>query len=143
MLSTIGRMIWVAIAFLVAAGVAAFVVVTLGAERLAEEVHRQSTGGDIDLWLGYADQVMGIFDIVTALSLVPGLVAVVVGEVARLRSLLYWTVAGGVALVAVPVIGRLASEGNAVLPPTTLLQVLATAGFAAGFVYWALAGRSA
>jgi hypothetical protein len=78
-----------------------------------------------------------------ALSVVPAILAVVVGELARIRSLAYWVPAGGVAAVAVPVLNGLAAGSQEMaVPGTVVLQTLATAGFAAGVAYWALAGRS-
>ena len=73
---------------------------------------------------------------------VPALLAVIVGEVARIRSALYWVPAGGLAIAAAPFLLRLSSPATTgALPSTALLQLLATAGFAAGLVYWLLAGR--
>jgi hypothetical protein len=141
MLRTIGRMIWVAISFLIAGIVALAVLIALGMERVAEATAGDEKGG-LDVWLGYFDQVQGAWALLSMLSLVPAVLAVIIGEVARIRSAAYWVPAGGAALAAVPILSRL-SERAVTLPPSALLQVLATAGFAAGLVYWLLAGRTA
>ena len=64
--------------------------------------------------------------------------------VARIRSLIYYVVGGGLALAAVPLLARYGQGGTAMPDPDQLVwQVFATAGFAGGFVYWLLAGRNA
>jgi hypothetical protein len=137
---TIGRLVLVPFAFVLAALVAGFVLVTLGLERLT--VHMHGRGAQ-------EDPIVTVFDLLTegmplasALTIVPALVVVIVGEVARIRSLIYYIVGGGAALVAAPLLARLA-ESSQVGPAAALWQVFATAGFAAGFVYWLVAGRTA
>ena len=143
MLRTIGRLLWVAISFAIAALAALLVLLTLGTERLTEAASRTSEGdlGELDLWIGTYTQIEGGLALLSMLSIVPALLAVIVGEVARIRSAVYWVPAGGAALAAVPFLARLSQDASLALPPATLLQVLATAGFTAGLVYWALAGR--
>lgn len=145
MLRTIGRMIWVAISFLIAGLAAIAVLVTLGMERVTQATADASGGelGDLDIWLGYIDQIQGAYALLSMLSIVPAVLVVTVGEVARIRSAVYWVPAGGAALAAVPFLMRLSEGAATALPPAALLQVLATAGFAAGLVYWLLAGRTA
>jgi hypothetical protein len=48
---------------------------------------------------------------------------------------------GGAASAAIPLLARLDVAGT--LPQATVWQLFATAGFAAGLVYWLLAGRNA
>jgi hypothetical protein len=74
--------------------------------------------------------------------MIPALVVVILGEVARIRSLIYYVVGGGAALAAMPLLARL-GEASLGVPGGVLWQVFATAGFAAGFVYWLIAGRNA
>jgi glucose dehydrogenase len=63
--------------------------------------------------------------------------------VARIRGSIYYVVGGGAALALVPLMSRL-HQPMAVLDLSPVVwQVLATAGFAGGFVYWLLAGRNA
>jgi hypothetical protein len=147
MLSTIGRIIWVAIAFVISAAIGLAVLFLIGAERLAEAVHRQGGGveGDVGRWIGFGEQALGLFEMLTLLSIAPALLVVLVGEVARLRSMLYWVPAGGAAMAVLPFLSKFSVAAGLpadfALPPTTLLQVLATSGFAAGLVYWLIAGR--
>ena len=79
----------------------------------------------------------------TVHTLVPALLLVIVGEVARIRSAVYYIVGGGVALAVVPLLTRMGQPTTAVELSPVVWQVLATAGFAGGFVYWLLAGRTA
>lgn len=144
MLKVVGRVIWVPIAFGLAALVAGFVLVTLGSERLVQEVPDARIGGDgVTVVLGWIEQARLIGGLLSLLSLAPAVLLVVVGEVARIQSALYYVLGGGAALAVVPLLGQLGSSAALALPAPTVLQVLATAGFAAGLVYWLLAGRNA
>ena len=84
------------------------------------------------------------FTVAPVLTLLPALAAAVVGEVARIRSLLYYLVAGGASAALMPLIataGAAAPEGSTYAAP--YFTIMATAGFAAGLVYWLIAGRNA
>jgi len=76
-------------------------------------------------------------------TLVPALLLVIVGEVARIRSALYYVIGGGIALAIVPMLTRVNQPMTVLELSPVVWQVLATAGFAGGFVYWLLAGRNA
>ena len=89
------------------------------------------------------EQAALVFGIFSALTLVPAVLLVVVGEVARIRSAIYWVLGGGASLACVPFLTSLLAGEAVALPTQTLLQILATSGFAGGLAYWALAGRSA
>jgi hypothetical protein len=117
-LRTIGRIIWVPISFLIAAALAMLVLVTLGLETITHAVHN----------LDEADTISAAYDVVwqgaiiaSGATVLPALLVVIAGEVARIRSWLYYMIGGGVAL----------------------WHVFATAGFAGGLAYWLLAGRNA
>jgi hypothetical protein len=140
--STLGRMIVVPIAFAVSAAAALFVLVTLGLERITQALHEPGTEG-----LGSA---AALFDLLwqahvltSGLTVLPALAVVLIGEVARIRSALYYIAGGGAALAAIPLLARLGPPHDAELPATAVWQVFATAGFAGGLVYWLLAGRRA
>jgi len=139
---TLGRLIWIPIAFLLAALLTALVVVTLGLERIT-----QAIGGkwhDSDSLAGLYALVLQGEMLLSGLTLVPALAVVVVGEVARIRSSLYYILGGGAAVVAVPLLASLGGAGGALqMPAAPVWQVLATAGFAGGWLYWLLAGRRA
>ena len=79
----------------------------------------------------------------TVYTLVPALLLVIVGEAGRIRSAVYYVVGGGVALAIVPLLTRMGQPATVLELSPTVWQVLATAGFAGGFVYWLLAGRTA
>jgi hypothetical protein len=76
-------------------------------------------------------------------SILPAIGVIVIGEVARIRSWLYYVIGGGLALAAIPLLARINSSGVGTLSEATVWQVFATAGFAGGLVYWIVAGRNA
>ena len=140
-MAVIARLILVPLGFFLALIASAFVLFTLGMERFTHAIE-----GD---WLG-PDGMTSVFAIVSqgliiasVVSLVPALLFVIVGEVARIRSLLYYMVGGGIALAAAPLAASFADAGTLQMPPAAVWQVTATAGFFGGFVYWLVAGRSA
>lgn len=138
---TIGRLILVPLAVLAAGLVAALVAITLGLERFTQAVH--GTGGDTLDVRALVDLVLEGRLLASGATLLPALAVVIIGEVARIRSSVYYIVGGGASLAAMPLIARLGEASGLVLPATTVWQVLATAGFAGGFIYWLLAGRRA
>jgi hypothetical protein len=143
MLSALGRMIWVPIAVVLAAMVAISVLMTLGMERIVGAVHRD--GGEA-AWLFTLLELMRQGRLLSAgLTLIPGLLVIVIGEVARIRSALYYIAGGGIALGVLPLLARAgqATDASGALPATLVWQVFATAGFAGGAAYWLLAGRKA
>lgn len=140
----VARLVLVPLGLLLAAAAAAFVVTTVGLERLTQELHRT---GDVT---GVGGVAWGIFRhwdilarIVSALTILPAILLIVVGEVARLRSAMYYVLGGGFALAIIPLLANVQAGGAVQMPASTLWQVFATAGFTAGFVYWLIAGRSA
>ncbi len=137
---TLWRMIVVAFAFLIAAVATGFVMVSLGIERATQVMHGAEVLGN---------SVEGVFELagaavrlVSAMTILPALALVIIGEIARIRSSLYYIIGGGAALVAIPLLARIGQAG-ATLPALIVWQVFATAGFAGGLVYWLLAGRRA
>jgi hypothetical protein len=139
--STVGRLFIIPIALLIAAAASGFVLVTLGLERITGALHGRESGNEV---------VIAMFDLTqqglllaTGLTLIPAFVVVIVGEIARIRSAIYYVAGGGLALAAMPMLARMSESGNVVVPETIVWQVFATAGFAGGFVYWLIAGRNA
>ncbi len=148
MLRGIGRLLLVFLAFAIAAGVALFVLFTLGSERLVqsgalERIGEGGLDGALGTMLNLVIQAHFLVSIASALTLVPAVLLVIVGEVAGIRSSLYYVLGGGAAMAAAPVLSGLLDAADRALPSATLLQIFATAGFAAGLVYWLLAGRRA
>jgi hypothetical protein len=141
----IGRALWriivVAFGFVVAAIIAAIVLVTLGLERATQVAQGKDVlGNSIE---GVVDFLQASARLVSAMTLVPALALVVIGEVARIRSALYYVIGGGVALVAIPLFARFATAGGGPMPALMVWQIFATAGFAGGYVYWLVSGRRA
>jgi hypothetical protein len=137
---TIGRLILIPIAALLAIAATLFVLVTLGLERLTHATQGQSLDPDT---LGTAfDWIATGLQWASGLTLVPALAVIVIGEVARIRSWLYYVLGGGAAVACIPLLTAMnGSVGGAIALPA-VWQVLATAGFAGGFVYWLIAGRN-
>jgi hypothetical protein len=141
MARTLGRILWLPFAFVLAAAVALFVIVTLGQEKIVQAV--AGRGPDEVAINAGTDLARLAWALFSAQTLLPALVLVIVGEVARIRGAMYYVIGGGAALAIVPLMSRL-NQPLAVLDLSPVVwQVLATAGFAGGFAYWLLAGRNA
>lgn len=140
-LRTLGRLVLVPFAFVIGAGVAAFILVTLGLEHLTRALHDQKAD------LGTLEVLFELVSkggmLASGATLLPALAIVLVGEVSRIRSWLYYMLGGGAALAVIPLFanGPVLDPANA--PPALVWQVMATAGFAGGLVYWLMAGRTA
>ena len=78
-----------------------------------------------------------------ALTSLPALVAVVAGEVLKLRSWMYYVLAGGASLAVVPLLVGARNADVEAVASSQYMAIFLTAGFAGGFVYWLLAGRNA
>jgi len=139
-LRTIGRLLWVAIAFFIAMFAAMTVLMTLGLETLTPGMKNFD---DADLMFDAYDFLWTGTAVVSAATLVPAVLVVVVGEIGRIRSWLYYMLGGGVALLVIPLFAQIDTAQMPQLSLPSLWQVFATAGFAGGLVYWLLAGRNA
>jgi hypothetical protein len=140
---TIGRVIVVALSFFFAAVAALLVLVTLGLERITGALHQQTIGDDDAVQTMFALMNQGLL-LTAGFTIIPALAVVFIGEIARIRSAIYYVVGGGLALAAVPLLARYGQGGSVLPDPDQIVwQVFATAGFAGGFVYWLLAGRNA
>ena len=144
-LSTIFRMIWVAIAAMLAIGAALAVLFALGAMWVGDEL-RAAAPHDPMLRYG-ADRIFGVIlfagTVTPALTILPALAAIVAGEVLRIRSWMYYLLAGGVSLAAIPLLTSPRAEDLQALPASPYMPIFAAAGFVGGFVYWLLAGARA
>ncbi len=141
-MKTVGRLlIVVPFAMLLAALASLFVFATLGLERVTSFLHMNPV--EID----NPDQVIAVMDrgilLVASITVIPALLMVIVGEIARIRSIVYYVAGGGLALAAIPLLARFGQAGSLGAPEAIIWQVFATAGFAGGFVYWLIAGRNA
>ena len=141
MLRALGRVIILPIAFLVAALATLFVIISLGQERIVQAMTGMRSD---DPPIGAAFDLFGLaVQLVSVQTLLPALLLVIIGEVARIRGAFYYVVGGGAALAIVPLLTRISQPAGILDLSPVVWQVLATAGFAGGFVYWVLAGRNA
>jgi hypothetical protein len=139
-LSTLGRLIMVPLAFLFAMLAASAVLLSLGLERVTVAM----AGSDGDEAIGTVFGVVKYGWILSSgVTLLPACLIVLAGEIARIRSAIYYIVGGGISLVAVPLLARLGPQAAGSGAAIFSWQVFATAGFVGGFVYWLLAGRRA
>ena len=76
------------------------------------------------------------------MTIIPALALIIIGEVARIRSIIYYVVGGGIALVAIPALAQAGLSIQIEMPSAAVWQVFATAGFLGGFTYWLIAGRT-
>lgn len=138
----LGRLFMIPLGLLLGVITATAVLVTLGLEITT---HTLSTNPDDPARLeALLDMGFGFLSIAAASSILPALILAVIGEIARIRSALYYIVGGGIALALLPfVMGFGVSDAPLASVPPRALAVLATAGFAGGFVYWLVAGRRA
>jgi hypothetical protein len=141
MMRAVGRIILLPVAFILAAVATLFVVFSLGQERVVQAI---STRVQNDVPVDAIMDIIGMaLRFATVQTLIPALLLVIVGEAARIRSAVYYIFGGGVALAIVPLLVRMGQPATALELSPVVWQVLATAGFAGGFVYWLLAGRTA
>ena len=139
MFAVIGRVIVTVFAFLMASAVTIFVLITLGSERLTHAMQ-----GTDDVTVSAAVELMGhAVALISTMTILPAMALVIIGEVARIRSIYYYVVGGGLALVAIPALIQVSSAGTPQMPSAIIWQVFATAGFLGGFTYWLIAGRNA
>ncbi len=142
-LKVIGRLFLVCFGFALALLVGFLTLAYLGgqlmASSLAQEYGSDVPGGALDV-IGYVGFLMELFP---AMTLLPVLLVVAIGEVGRLRSWMYYVLAGGAASLMVPLLYVLSYAQERDLPSSSFLLIFATAGFFGGGVYWLLAGRKA
>lgn len=140
------RGVWILVAVAVSALLAAIVLLAIGGLAAARKMQGElptSDFSDIEWLIHYLEITYGAFGfavmVVPILSVLPALLVVVYGEVARRRGLLYYVVGGGLAAVVLPVLASpVGTSFN-----SEALAGFATAGFVGGLVYWLLAGRNA
>lgn len=137
----LGRLILVPLGFVLAVVAAVLVLLSLGLEKVTHAMH----GRDLDaatvetLFRALA----GAGALASVATVVPALLVVIVGEVARIRSVLYYVAGGGIAMAALPLLARTVSLDGGLAQIGLIWQIFATAGFAGGIVYWLVAGRRA
>lgn len=130
--------------FVLAILTAVFSLLIIGGRWAASEVASHTeTGAAPDV----VSDVFGLFAFIfvaaPTLTLLPALAVVIVGEVAKIRSVLYYVVMGGLATAVMPLVVTPPESVAGSAPSVQYLTIYATAGFAAGLVYWLIAGRNA
>jgi hypothetical protein len=141
MLNTLGRVVLIPVAFVLAATAALFVLVTLGQERVVQAMSDRANAEDS---IGAAFDLLSVArTIFTVNTLLPALLVIIVGEIARIRAWLYYVIGGGAVLAVVPMLAYVGRPAEVLNLVPMLWPVFATAGFSGGFVYWLIAGRNA
>ena len=137
MTALVRRILVILVAF-VAASVVSACVITL-AILLEWEQSLAMTGSSAG-WLLVA--FFGL--ILSAKTLLPAALVIALAEALALRSPLFYAALGGAGLVALYYALGLADRGpGGGIPAGSDLEIMAGAGIAGGFVYWAIAGRTA
>ena len=143
-MKAIGRIIVTLLGFSLAALTAVLVLFTLGLLWVSEATVTPAED-DIERLINAMQQAYGavlfVATVAPSLTILPGLIAVVAGELGGIRSLLYYVATGGVAMAVLPVLSSVLGP-EAGLPAVKMLAIFATSGFAAGLIYWLIAGRS-
>lgn len=139
---TLGRLILLPIAFLISVVVAGVILITLAQEHITHAMHGQSEDG-FEFANMLIDLVWQGSFLLSGLSILPALGVIIIGEVARIRSWLYYMMGGGLALACIPLLARADKIDQISAVPAIVWQVFATAGFAGGLIYWLIAGRKA
>jgi len=143
-------MLLVGTGFGLAALVASGILLTLGLETFVQEAAElpgfesdNVLGEGLDWYNAISAQLAFIGALASALTVVPAVLTIIVGEVGGIRSAVYYVIAGGAALACIPLLTTLLADEAVALPSTKIFQLLATAGFGGGLVYWLIAGRGA
>ena len=143
-LRTIFRMAWVAVAFLSAALASLALLFALGGIWAGEELRAAAPNDPV---VRNGAPVFGVLlfarTVGPALTALPALIAVVAGEVMRVRSWRYYVLAGGLSLAAIPILAVPETADLATILASQTMTIFATAGFAGGLLYWLLAGARA
>ena len=142
---TIFRVLWAATVLVFAVAVALFVLFALGAIWVGDEL-RAAAPNDPMLRHGAASvfgMVLFIGTVTPALTVLPAAIAAIAGEALRIRSWMYYVLAGGAAMAAIPVLASPRTDSLPPIPIGQYMTIFAAAGFVGGFVYWLLAGRGA
>ena len=139
----IGRLLIVTIGFilsvLVSLGLLAYLGGQLLSDQLAEQYGQDLSGQALD-FIGYIGFLMELYP---AITLLPAILIVAIGEIGRIRSWMYYVLASGTASLMVPLLYITTYVSERHMPSASFLIIFATAGFAGGAFYWLIAGRKA
>lgn len=145
MLRLIVRCLLVPFGFLLALVAAIAVFGLLGYEYLAEAsaIDTRDAETMIDGWINVIGEARVLTGYLSMATILPGILLIIIGEVASIRSSIYYVVGAGLALASMPVLYDLSSANEISQTAKDVLPMFATAGFAGGFIYWLVAGRTA
>ena len=138
MFSALGRLVVVVLASFAAVIGAALIGFRLGLERVTHALHSDDDAATTVLswiWQGLT--------LSFATTLLLALAVIIIGEVARVRSALFYIAGGGLAVAAAPLAVEVQRHSGIGPLPAFIWQVFATSGFVGGAIYWLLAGRRA
>lgn len=129
-----------------------FMILTyLGGSLLAEDL-TQRYGSELGNGLnsGAESTVLDIAGVLTfllalypAMTILPALIVALIGEIGHIRSWLYYVLASGIGALSIPLLYVVMSGEAVDMPSQSFLAIFATSGFAAGLLYWVIAGRRA
>jgi len=145
----IRRILAVVFAFVLACITAVAVLFAIGADWAARELATHTSELSApreppeEMFLRGVGFIAFFATVAPTLSVLPGLVAAIAGEVGKIRAALYYILAGGLAMIVMPLSYIVQNAPAEAVPSAQYLTIYATAGFAAGLVYWIIAGRSA
>ncbi len=143
-LHIISRILAVGFGFLLAAIVSIIMLVLLGGKELGSSFASEI---ETDALPTLVTDAVGVIYFAASLgpafTILPALAAIIIGEVARIRSVIYYMLTGGAAVLAIPLL-YVTGDGITYAAPNTRYMIIFTAsGFIGGFVYWLIAGRRA
>jgi hypothetical protein len=137
------RFIVVSFGFLLAGCAGLLALTFLGGREISGQI---ASDTDTDPILSLIADILGMLQFAInlgpALTLVPALALIIIGEVGRIRSAIYYLLSGGAAFIAMPLL-YVTGDGITGSVNPRYLTIFAAAGFIAGFIYWAAAGRKA
>ena len=124
------------------AGIAGLLTLTfMGGREISGQI---AASADNDPLLSIVANILGTLQFAInlgpALTLLPAIILITIGEVGRIRSSIYYLLAGGAAFVAMPLL-YVTGDGITGSVSPRYITIFAAAGFIAGFFYWMIAGR--
>lgn len=112
-------------------------------QRYGSELGNGFNGGAERTVLDIAGVLTFLLALYPAMTILPALVVALIGEIGHIRSWLYYVLASGLGALAIPLLYVVMSSELVDMPSQSFLAIFATSGFAAGFLYWLIAGRQA
>lgn len=136
---TFGRLLVVIIGFIISIFVGGSALIGLAGYYVTKLANNQDVTS-LAQFFDNAVSLLGAF--MAPVTLLPAMLVILVGELAGIRALLYYIVAGGAAAVVMPLVSA-TQDGLGEAYSGAYFGMVATAGFAGGLAYWLLAGRRA